>query len=109
VFNANINSISAILWHLYSGTEYIYIFKLNLMVKFIFVTDFSISDWADKVGADVGQQISSQFRQLLIEQLGLDVLLKKPQCDRNSSLYTPAIGGWKNGVLILFYQMWLFL
>jgi hypothetical protein len=35
------------------------------MVKFIFVTDFSISDWADKVGADVGQQISSQFRQLL--------------------------------------------
>ena len=78
------------------------------MVKFIFVTDFSISDWADKVGADVGQQMSSQFRQLLIEQLGLDVLLKKPRCDRNSSLYTPAIGGWKNGVLILFYQMWLF-
>jgi hypothetical protein len=70
------------------------------ITKFIFVADFSLSEWAERIGADIGQQIGSEFRQLLIEQLGLDVFLKKPRCERNSSLYTAAIGGWKNGVLI---------
>ncbi|XP_052090897.1 uncharacterized protein LOC127727822 [Mytilus californianus] len=63
--------------------------------------NFSLTDWADRVGTDIGQQLDSQFKQLLIEQLGLDILLKKPSCNRNSTSYSPATNGWKNDCPIM--------
>ncbi|VDI70198.1 Hypothetical predicted protein [Mytilus galloprovincialis] len=63
--------------------------------------NFSLTDWADRVGTDIGQQLNSQFKQLLIEQLGLDILLKKPSCNRSNTTYSPATNGWKNDCPIM--------
>ena len=57
-----------------------------------------MSEWADRVGTDISGQLQSEFRQLLLEQLGLDVKLKSPPCNRSDDMYSPAVNGWNNGM-----------
>ena len=72
-----------------------------------FFSDFSLSEWADRVGTDISGQLEPEFRQLLLEQLGLDVKLKSPPCNRSDDMYGPAVNGWNNGMLssILKYNL----
>ncbi|XP_071150838.1 uncharacterized protein [Mytilus edulis] len=58
--------------------------------------EFSLSEWADRVGTDIKSQLKTEFRTLLLEQLGLDVMLKNPSCNRSDDMYSPAVNGWNN-------------
>ena len=37
----------------------------------------------------------------LIEEMGIGHLLEDNPCQRSSSVYSPAVDGWKNGIVIL--------
>ena len=37
----------------------------------------------------------------LIEEMGIGHLLEDNPCQRSSSVYSPAVDGWKNGIAIL--------
>ncbi|CAC5409208.1 unnamed protein product [Mytilus coruscus] len=58
--------------------------------------EFSLSEWADRVGTDIKSQLKTEFRTLLLEQLGLDVMLKNPSCNRTDNMYSPSVNGWNN-------------
>ena len=76
-----------------------------------------MSEWADRVGTDISGQLESEFRKLLLEQLGLDVKLKRPSCNRSDDMYGPAVNGWNNGMsssilnyyLTMYSNMYLFI
>ncbi|XP_076116682.1 uncharacterized protein LOC143084161 [Mytilus galloprovincialis] len=58
--------------------------------------NFSLTDWASQVGAEIAGQLQGKFVKILLQQLGLDVMLKKPSCDLQSEMYSPAVKGWKS-------------
>ncbi|VDI06314.1 Hypothetical predicted protein [Mytilus galloprovincialis] len=58
--------------------------------------NFSLTDWAGQVGAEIAGQLDGKFVKILLQQLGLDVMLKKPSCDPQSEMYSPAVKGWKS-------------
>ncbi|VDI41394.1 Hypothetical predicted protein [Mytilus galloprovincialis] len=58
--------------------------------------EFSLSEWGGRVGADIKGQLKTEFRTLLLEQLGLDAKLKNPSCNRSDAMYSPAVNGWNN-------------
>ena len=59
--------------------------------------DFSLTDWASQVGAELAGNLPGKFVKILLQHLGLDVKLNNPPCDSNSEKYSPAQHGWKSG------------
>lgn len=62
-----------------------------------FVTDFSLNDWMQSKGENIGDQLSEAGRDALVDLLGLNDLLLSPPCDRKRIPYSPSLNGWNNG------------
>ncbi|VDI43606.1 Hypothetical predicted protein [Mytilus galloprovincialis] len=58
--------------------------------------DFSLTNWADNLGVNITDHIQPSFIRILLQQLGLDTLLKSPPCSHGDDLYSASTGGWKN-------------
>ncbi|XP_063420822.1 uncharacterized protein LOC134706043 [Mytilus trossulus] len=58
--------------------------------------DFSLEDWANNLGINITGQMKPSYIKLLLQQVGLDVLLKSPPCSHGDDLYYPSSNGWKN-------------
>ena len=66
--------------------------------------DFSLTDWASQVGAELAGNLPGKFVKILLQHLGLDVKLNNPPCDSNSEKYSPAQHGWKSGEYLSSYS-----
>ncbi|XP_053390116.1 uncharacterized protein LOC128553035, partial [Mercenaria mercenaria] len=60
------------------------------------LTDFSLREWMESKGENVGEQLSNAGRDALVDILGLNDLLLSPPCDRKRSPYSPSVSGWHN-------------
>ncbi|CAC5401161.1 unnamed protein product [Mytilus coruscus] len=58
--------------------------------------DFSLTNWADNLGVNITDQMQPSFIRILLQQLGLDTLLKSPSCSHGDDLYSSSSDGWKN-------------
>jgi hypothetical protein len=76
-------------WPLYRIKIYSKMHRESTKVTVMSKWHFSLTEWADRVGTDISGQLKSEFRQLLLEQLGLDVKLKNPSCNRSDDMYGP--------------------
>ena len=68
-----------------------------------FTQDFSLTKWYSSIGAPIGTQLSALNAAKLLEKLGIAKYMQDVPCQRSSSLYSPAVNGWKKGDLYLIH------
>ena len=67
----------------------------------ISLTDFSLQSYLNQLSVPSKEDMTKIMADKLIEEMGIGHLLEDNPCQRSSSMYSPAVGGWKNGITIL--------
>lgn len=66
---------------------------------FCLFLDFSLTNWADNLGVDIAGQMEPAIIRILLQQLGLDTLIKSSPCSHRHDLYNSSSSdGWENGI-----------
>jgi hypothetical protein len=81
----------------------LWLFRICNVMLWIYIMylsiDFSIADWMEDKGVDIGESLGKAGAELLMQQLGLDKFLRDTPCDRTRAPYTPSVNGWQNGIV----------
>lgn len=70
-----------------------------LLIGQIFFTDFSLQSYLNKLSVPNKEDMTRIMADKLIEEMGIGHLLEDKPCQRSSSVYSPTVDGWKNGIV----------
>ena len=72
---------------------------VNTLFQFQGFLDFSLTEWLQEQGKEIGAELKEAAKDYLLQKLGLKDLLSTHSCDRKRHPFSPDMNGWNIGKL----------